>query len=196
MLQILDDTTKNLQQNWLKFMLERVGHNNLPQLLEYYENIGWISIDVADSLQALANEEKNLYCGPSWTLSPEEHRISLQYIEKLQGRHIEVPDLSISSKNANIIKADRKPRESYLEANKLEKEDLEFTINRREVTISNLESELEKKDEELGKLRDKIKELESLHEEGQTELKKNRVYREILEENTKLRKAELLRKGL
>ncbi len=191
MLQILDDTTKNSQLIWLKFMLERVGHNNLSQLLEYYQNIGWISIDVADSLLALADEEKTRYCGPSWTLSPEEHRISLQYIEKLQGKQIEVPHITVSPGKANIIKAEKNPRESYLEANKLLKDDMEFTIQRREVTIKNLEDELEKKDEELDKLRKKIKEIESLYEESQIELKKNRIYKKILEENLKLRKAEI-----
>ena len=194
MLQILDETTKNSQLNWLKFMLERVGQNNLSRLLEYYQNIGWISIDVADSLQALADTEKTRYCGPSWTLSPEEHRISLQYIEKLQGKQIEVPNITVSPGKANIINADRKPRESHLEANKLMKDDMEYTIQRREVTIKNLEDELEKKDEELCKLRKKIKEIESLYEESQTELKKHSVFREIFEENLKLHRAEILKK--
>ena len=175
-------------------MLERVGHNNLSQLLEYYQNISWISIDVADSLLALADAEKIRYCGPSWTLSPEEHRMSLQFIEKLQGKQIEVPHINVSPRKANIINVDRKPRESYLEANKLIKDDMEFTIQRREVTIKNLEDELEKKDEELGRLKEKIKEVEGLYEESQTELKKNRMYMEILEENLKLRKAEISKK--
>jgi archaellum component FlaD/FlaE len=41
---------KTLSQ-WLMFMLERVGHNNLPMLLDYYENLGWISMDVSGENQ-------------------------------------------------------------------------------------------------------------------------------------------------
>ncbi len=192
MLQILDDTTGSTQQQWLKFMLERVGHNNLPQLLEYYESIGWISIDVTDRLLSLAENEKIRYKGPTWTLSPQEHRTSMLFIEKLQGRQVDIPTTCLFSPARANPEPDGmsvKPRESYLEAHRMEKIDMEFTIQRREVTIKNLERELEKKDLELIKLKERIEELEILYQESQTELGKHRMYREILEENIRLRRA-------
>ncbi len=181
MLQILDDTTGSTQQQWLKFMLERVGHNNLLPLLEYYESIGWISIDVTDRLLLLAENEKIRYKGPTWTLSPQEHRTSMLFIEKLQGRQVDIPPMSVSS-----------PARANVETGGItvEKIDMEFTIQRREVTIKNLEQELENRDVEISKLKERLKELEGLYEESQIELKKNRVYREILEENVRLRKVE------
>ena len=198
MLQVIEDTTRNTQQQWLKFMLERVGHNNLSQLLEYYQGIGWISIDVADRLLLLAENEKVRYEGPGWTMSPEEHRTSLQFIERIMGRCVDISVLSIPSIPARAIisqKTKDKPREGYIESYQLEKENMEFAIQRREVTIDNLEQELEKRDIEMVKLKDKLLQLEKLYEECQIELKKNMVYREILEENVRLKKAELFRKS-
>ncbi len=196
MLQILDETTRNTQQLWLKFLLERVGHNNLPWLLEYYESIGWISIDVADRLLAIAEAEKVRYNGPTWTLSPEEHRTSMLFIERLLGRQVDISLLPISPPaRASIVHTTIKPREGYLEAHQQEKKDLEFAVQRREVTIKNLEQELEKRDVEIGKLKERLKELEGQNDEFLNELKKNRVYREILEENLRLRKAAFSGKG-
>ena len=88
MLQELDDSTKYLQRKWLLFMLERVGHNNLPRLLDYYESLGWISGGVAKKLFELANKEKR-YNGPTWTLSAQEHGKSMIFIEGISGRHID-----------------------------------------------------------------------------------------------------------
>ena len=94
MQQEIIETRKNILSQWLRFMLERVGHNNLPLLLDHYESLGWISMDVSDMLINLAEAEKQRYVGPSWTLSAQEHRISMQFIEKLQGKPVEISLLS------------------------------------------------------------------------------------------------------
>lgn len=182
---------KTLSQ-WLMFMLERVGHNNLPRLLDYYENLGWISMDVSDRLVDLAETQKQRYVGPSWTLSAEEHRISMLYIEKLQGKPVEISLLStIAQTKAKPFQNERAtPRESYIESHRLEKNELEFAVQRREVTINNLEAELEKKDLEMSKLKEIIQELEYQLNEKQDEIKKNRIYRGVLEENIRLRKVD------
>jgi len=182
---------KTLSQ-WLMFMLERVGHNNLSRLLDYYENLGWISMDVSDTLIELAETQKKRYVGPSWTLSAEEHRISMLFIEKLQGKPVEISLLStIAPAKAKAQQTEREtPRESYIESHRLEKNDLEFAVQRREVTITNLEAELEKKDLEIGKLKDIIQELEYQVNEYQDDIKKNRIYRGVLEENIRLKKVE------
>src|SRR3990172_7651130 len=191
MLQTLDDTTVKTQQLWLQFMLKRVGHNYLPRLLEYYESIGWISTEAAERLLALAENEKPSHEGPSWTLSPEEHRLSMLFIEKLKGKQLKLPAPPALQRRANFEQKDRRPepRNGYLEAHQKEKEDLEFTLHRHEITIKNLEQELEKKNTEIGKLKAKNQELEMQNDEYQNELKKNRIYREVLEENIRLRKA-------
>jgi chromosome segregation ATPase len=182
---------------WLMFMLERVGHNNLSRLLDHYEDIGWISMDISDKLLELAETQKQRYVGPSWTLSAEEHRISMLYIEKLQGKPVEIPLLSaitqvkISQTKAKPLQTERETvRESYIELHRLEKNELEFAVQRREVTITNLEDELEKKDLEIGKLKEIIQELEYQLNEYQDEIKKNHIYKGILEENIRLKKAD------
>lgn len=174
-------------------MLERVGHNNLPRLLDYYEGIGWISENVSNRLLELADEEKR-YIGPSWTLSAEEHRKSMLFIEKISGKEIDDSLLISAPGRASLEPADAekiRPRAGYLEAYSRRKGELEVTIQRREVTIKNLEQELEKKDAEMGKLKEKTQELEGQLAGCRMEVKKNLIYREILEENIRLKKGSL-----
>lgn len=174
-------------------MLKRVGHNHLQSLLDYYEDIGWISLDVADRLLALAEKENQRFNGPTWTLSPEEHRVSMLFIEKLLGRQVDISPLSVSAVGRAspepLNRTVDKPRESYLNAHSREKDDLESAVKRRDVTIKNLEQELEKSEIEIGKLKERIQELEEQFSECQMEVKKSRMYREILEENIRLKKA-------
>src|SRR3972149_7782317 len=92
----LTDTSYETQRKWLKFLLERVGHNNLPKLLDYYKNIGWISDSAVSRMLELSYAEKR-FKGTSWTLSAEEQRISRLFIEKLNGREIEDSLLNVPS---------------------------------------------------------------------------------------------------
>ena len=190
--QEIEYTEEKTLGKWLMFMLERVGHNNLSRLLDYYENLGWISMDVSEKLFELAETQKQRYVGPSWTLSAEEHRISMLYIEKLQGKPVEISLLStIAPAKAKPLQTEREtPRESYIESHRLEKNEFEFAVQRREVTINNLEAELEKKDIEIGKLKEIIQELEYQLNEYLDEIKTNRIFKGILEENIRLKKVE------
>ncbi|VVB89866.1 Archaeal flagella protein [uncultured archaeon] len=177
-------------------MLERVGHNNLSQLLDYYESLGWINKNFSERLIDLAEAEEQRYAGPSWTLSAEEHRISMIFIEKLRGKSVKIPPISIivplRAKTELVIITP--PRESYLEAHRIEKNELELAVHRREVTIKNLEEELIKKDIEIGKHKETIRELEYQLNEYKEEDNKNRIYRGILEENVRLKKLDFYRK--
>lgn len=188
----IEYTEEKTLSQWLMFMLERVGHNNLPKLLDHYENLGWISMDVTEKLFELAETQKQRYVGPSWTLSAEEHRISMLYIEKLQGKPVEISLLSkIPHAKAKPLQIEREtPRESYIESHRLEKNELEFAVQRREITITNLEAELDKKDLEISKLKEIIQGLEYQLNEYLDEIKKNRIYKGILEENIRLKKVE------
>jgi flagellar protein FlaD len=40
--------------NWIEFLMERVGRNNLMDALDYYVDIGWISEDVRSEIMAYA----------------------------------------------------------------------------------------------------------------------------------------------
>jgi uncharacterized protein (DUF3084 family) len=194
--EISEDTKEKILNQWLMFMLERVGHNNLPILLDHYEDLGWISMNVSDKLIELAESQKQPYEGASWTLSAEEHRTSMLFIEKLQGKPVEISVLStLAPKKEKTQQIERvAPREGYIESHRLEKEELEFAVQRREVTIRNLESELEKKDIEINKLKEIIQELEYQLNESMDEVKKLRIYRGILEENITLKKMDFFRK--
>ncbi len=193
--EIREDSNEKILEQWLRFMLERVGHNNLPLLLDHYEDIGWISPNVSDKLIELAESQKQRYVGPSWTLSAEEHRISMLFIEKLQGKPVEISVLStIAPKKAKLQQIERSaPREGYIESHRLEKEDLEFAVQRREVTIRNLEVELEKKDGEISKLKEIMQGLEYQLNETRDEVKNHRIYRGVLEENTRLKQSDIVR---
>lgn len=187
MLKELTDTSIEIQRKWLKFLLERVGHNNLPRLLNYYKSIGWMSETAAEKLLDIADMEKR-YKGASWTLSAEEQRISRLFIEKLKGRDIEDSLLNVPfsgkarpdiEKKINIM-----PSEHIHPA---EKKKMEFNIHRREVTINNLEDELEEKYSEIGELKKKILELENELLETRKEVMRNKIYMDIMDQNIRLK---------
>ncbi len=187
MQQEMIEDRENILSQWLMFMLERVGHNNLPLLLDHYENLGWINKDVSYKLIELAETQKQRYEGPSWTLSAEDHRTSMRFIEKLQGKPVAISLISPNVR-AKIQQVETTPpRESYLEAYKLEKDEHEFEVKRREVTIRNLEAELEKKDVEINDLKKIMQGLEYQLNESKEEIKQSRIFRRMLEENMSLK---------
>jgi len=187
MLEELTGTSIETQRKWLKFLLERVGHNNLPKLLKYYANIGWISESASIRLLEMASFEKR-YKGASWTLSAEEQRISRFFIEKLKGREIE--DSLLNPHIPGKAKPDiEKKMEISRHIHPVEKKKMEISIHRREVTINNLEQELEEKYAEIEELKERIRELETAFEENRKELMKNKIYMDIMDQNIRLKKA-------
>ena len=65
----------------------------------------------------------------------------------------------------------------------------EFKIQRREVTIKNLERELEDKDIEIDRLKKTIQGLEKELDEYRKEVMRNNIYMDIFDQNLRLRKA-------
>ncbi len=193
MLEKLTDNTIDTQRKWLKFLLERVGHNNLPRLIDYYKSIGWISESAGRGLLALAGQEKR-YKSTSWTLSAEEHRISRHYIEKLEGKQIDESVLNVvppgKAVPVSLKKIEIRPADRIQPLHPVEKKKLEFEVHRREVAIDNLEQALEEKDEEINKLKKMMQELELQLDECQKEIKKNKIFVDLLDQNARLRKAE------
>ncbi len=102
-----DATSIILAMKWLDFLLERVGLNNLSDVLEYYIDLGWISEDVHMQLMKLARGIK-LIKEPDWKpterLTLEDHIISLLFIERLRGVKISRDFLDKLYQEINFIK--------------------------------------------------------------------------------------------
>lgn len=75
--------------NWLEYLMEKVGRNNLIDILEYYTEIGWISEEVSSKMMDYANGIDYYVERPTWKLLPEDHTKSLLFIEQLRGRKID-----------------------------------------------------------------------------------------------------------
>lgn len=75
--------------NWIEFLLEKVGRNNLAEVLEYYIDIGWISEEVCSKMIAYANGIDYYVERPTWKLLPDDHTKSLMFIEQLKGKKLD-----------------------------------------------------------------------------------------------------------
>jgi len=75
--------------NWIEFLMEKVGRNNLFDVLEYYTEIGWISAEVSAKMMAYANGIDYYVERQTWKLLPEDHTKSLLFIEQLRGRKVD-----------------------------------------------------------------------------------------------------------
>ncbi|CAG0985347.1 MAG: hypothetical protein OIN86_15935 [Candidatus Methanoperedens sp.] len=90
-LQYLDNKaeTSIILLNWIEFLLEKVGRNNLSEVLEYYIDIGWISEEVCEKMIAYANGIDYYVERPTWKLLPDDHTRSLMFIEQLKGKKLD-----------------------------------------------------------------------------------------------------------
>ena len=95
-LQYLDNKaeTSIILLNWIEFLLEKVGRNNLSEVLEYYIDIGWISEEVCEKMIAYANGIDYYVERPTWKLLPDDHTRSLMFIEQLKGKKLDKSMLS------------------------------------------------------------------------------------------------------
>lgn len=75
--------------NWIEFLMEKVGRNNLFDVLEYYIEIGWINEEVCSKMMAYASGIDYFVERPSWKLLPEDHTKSLLFIEQLRGNKVD-----------------------------------------------------------------------------------------------------------
>ncbi len=75
--------------NWIQFLMEKVGRNNLTDILEYYVDIGWISEAVSSEMMDYASGIDYYVERPTWKLLPEDHTRSLLFIEQLRGRKMD-----------------------------------------------------------------------------------------------------------
>ena len=88
-----DAVSMTLVFKWLEFLVSRVGVSNLPDILDYYNKIGWISNKVILKVLRFAKNMKIAFddeaLRPRDKLSPSDHIVSLLYIEKLAGRPVD-----------------------------------------------------------------------------------------------------------
>ena len=90
--------------NWIEFLMERVGRNNLMDALDYYVDIEWISEDVRSEIMAYARGIDYYVEKPTWRLLPEDHTKSLLFIERLCGRKIDKNMLSTIDREMSKVK--------------------------------------------------------------------------------------------
>jgi len=84
--------------NWLQYLVNRCGHENLAHVLDYYVDVDWITGDVKISLleyatgitegkdNSEASKKKN---GKSSDLPSKDHIQSYMYIQRLKGKKFE-----------------------------------------------------------------------------------------------------------
>jgi flagellar protein FlaD len=99
-----DPTSVVVLLNWIEFLMERVGRNNLMDALDYYMDIGWISEDVRSEVMAYARGIDYYVEKPTWRLLPEDHTKSLLFIERLCGRKIDRNMLSSIDREMSKVK--------------------------------------------------------------------------------------------
>ncbi|ADG13762.1 flagella protein [Methanocaldococcus infernus ME] len=92
-----DPISTALAFKWLQFLVSKVGTSNLPDVLDYYNKIGWISNKVvlkllrySKNMRFFGGEEENVKVNDK--LTPSDHIMSFLYIEKLAGRPLD-PDM-------------------------------------------------------------------------------------------------------
>ena len=77
---------------WIEFMIERVGSENLPRLLEYYVDINWISEEVMNTIlnyaRGFSSQKESYEVKRLVDLNATDHIRSLLFIEKLRGNPI------------------------------------------------------------------------------------------------------------
>ena len=78
---------------WLSYMVERIGKRNLPDVLGYYVDIGWISDDVRLDLinysKGIIEEPRPETQQTPTALPTKDHLQSLLFIQKLKGIHLD-----------------------------------------------------------------------------------------------------------
>ena len=107
---------------WIEFMLSKVGHAELEDLLDYYVDLGWISEDVLmeilkissgfrvykednfDPPEYITEEEGDRK--PEKLISSKDHIKSFMYIEKLRDKKLDSKRIDKACRDLKFI--DRK----------------------------------------------------------------------------------------
>jgi len=78
---------------WLQFLVDKCSRSHLPEILDYYVDIGWISdeakIKLVDYSNGITEENKKTDGKKISDLPSKDHIQSLIFIQKLKGRNID-----------------------------------------------------------------------------------------------------------
>lgn len=105
-----NSTSIKLCMEWLEFLMELVGRNNLPDILSYYEELGWITEEVRMELMRYAEGIDFYMEKPDWKLTPDDHVKSIWFIENLAGIKVDKNKLSVIDRDIDKV---RKSAEIY-----------------------------------------------------------------------------------
>lgn len=84
-----------LAMRWIEYLLDKVDLNELPQVLEYYRRINWISnevkADILWKIKGIKIEKKPTKpeTKDGWRLSIDDHLKTLMFIEMLRGTQLD-----------------------------------------------------------------------------------------------------------
>ncbi|WP_319508420.1 FlaD/FlaE family flagellar protein [uncultured Methanolobus sp.] len=93
-----------LCMEWLEFLMGLVGRNNLPDILSYYEELGWITEKVRMELLHYADGIDFYMEKPDWKLTPDDHVKSIWFIESLAGMKVDKNRLSVIERDIEKVK--------------------------------------------------------------------------------------------
>lgn len=103
-----DTVSTMLAFKWLEFLTSRIGSNNLIDTLDYYYNLKWISGKVVSKLLKISKNLKYFHEDLNWKptkkMTPEDHVVSLLYVEKLSGRPVPIDELESVEREITRIK--------------------------------------------------------------------------------------------
>lgn len=79
-----------LVMEWVKFLIERVGRVRLLDLLEYYEELGWLDAETKETVMqvAVGVDGPDRVEDADWKGDRELHERSLIALERLRGREV------------------------------------------------------------------------------------------------------------
>ncbi|MBP2031035.1 archaellum component FlaD/FlaE [Methanohalophilus levihalophilus] len=101
---VKNSTNTKLCMEWLEFLMELVGRNNLPEILAYYEELEWINDEVRLELMRYAEGIDYYVEKPDWKLAPDDHVKSIWFIEKLAGLKVDKNQLSVIERDIKKVK--------------------------------------------------------------------------------------------
>ena len=99
-----NSSNMKLCMEWLEFLMELAGRNNLSDILSYYEELGWITEEVRMELLNYAEGIDFYMEKPDWKLTPDDHVKSIWFIESLAGMKVDKNRLSVIERDIEKVK--------------------------------------------------------------------------------------------
>ncbi|MHC1624623.1 MAG: FlaD/FlaE family flagellar protein, partial [Methermicoccaceae archaeon] len=98
-----DFESRRIAMKWIEFLVGRVGTNNLPELLDHYVELRWISERARDILLTYAEGMEPLMGGDDWKLSADDNIRSFWFAWRLAGHQIEGTSIAMVKREIGRI---------------------------------------------------------------------------------------------